>query len=187
MPIVCNCSRRTMQGFSGAMGLNEVFRERYRAISYVKNETEKGFAHSDKIIRTANYYAWVKGDDGEGSRELVLSNGSIGFLNHNQAGWKAHFTECTYPLNWSKMDPEDFEAAYAISVHKAQGSEFDEVFVVIPERRGLLSRELVYTAMTRSKGAFTLFVQRTPRENPLEIARSRSELLAATVHCSRRG
>ncbi len=164
-------------GYAGAMGLNEAVRERYRAISYVRNEKNSGFAHSDKIIRTANFYKWVRGKDGKWSKDLVLSNGSIGVLNRKKEGWRAFFSESPYAFDWSAFQEEDFEAAYAISVHKVQGSEFGEVFVVIPERRGLLSRELVYTAMTRSTGALTLFVQRTPRENPLEVARSRSELL----------
>lgn len=63
------------------------------------------------------------------------------------------------------------------SAHRAQGSEFDHVFVVIPEKRSLLSRELVYTALTRSSGPVTLFVQQTERENPLEYARNRSAVL----------
>jgi exodeoxyribonuclease V alpha subunit len=75
------------------------------------------------------------------------------------------------------VDEEDFELAYAITARKAQGSEFDEVFVVIPERRALLSRELVYTALTRSKTRLTLLVQKTSRANPLQVARERSVLL----------
>ncbi|MBN8885357.1 MAG: exodeoxyribonuclease V subunit alpha [Rudaea sp.] len=44
------------------------------------------------------------------------------------------------------------EPAYALTVHKAQGSEFDEVAVVLPERESrVLTRELVYTAVTRAR------------------------------------
>ncbi len=44
------------------------------------------------------------------------------------------------------------EPAYALTVHKAQGSEFDEVAVVLPERDvRVLTRELVYTAVTRAR------------------------------------
>jgi hypothetical protein len=39
--------------------------------------------------------------------------------------------------------------AYAVTVHKAQGSEFRKVFLVLPERSRLLSREMLYTALTR--------------------------------------
>lgn len=171
-------------GFSGALGLNQAIRERYRAVCYPSKATNSGgrqdsaFAHSEKIIRISNYYSWTKDDDDEWSRELLLSNGSIGILNNNlRKGRRAYFPDTTFEFKWRKSEEEEFEAAYAITVHKAQGSEFGEVFVVIPERRGLLSRELVYTAMTRSTGPMTLFVQRTERENPLEVARGRSDLL----------
>jgi len=48
--------------------------------------------------------------------------------------------------------------AYALTVHKAQGSEFDEVVVVLPERDArVLTRELVYTAVTRARGKVALW------------------------------
>jgi hypothetical protein len=57
-------------------------------------------------------------------------------------------------------DKEDaFELAYAITVHKSQGSDFDNVFLVIPKRYGLLCKELIYTALTRAKEKLFLFVQ----------------------------
>jgi exodeoxyribonuclease V alpha subunit len=44
------------------------------------------------------------------------------------------------------------ETAYALTIHKCQGSEFDEVLVVLPEQENrILSRELIYTAVTRAK------------------------------------
>src|SRR3546814_4151765 len=44
------------------------------------------------------------------------------------------------------------DSAFAMTVHKAQGSEFDEVWLVLPERfNRVLSRELVYTGMTRAR------------------------------------
>jgi exodeoxyribonuclease V alpha subunit len=44
------------------------------------------------------------------------------------------------------------ETAYALTIHKSQGSEFDEVLVVLPEEENrVLSRELVYTAVTRAR------------------------------------
>ncbi|HEX8165476.1 MAG TPA: AAA family ATPase [Beijerinckiaceae bacterium] len=56
---------------------------------------------------------------------------------------------------------DNLELAYAVSVHKAQGSEFEHTFVIIPapDRRSL-SPELVYTAVTRAKRHCTLLVQR---------------------------
>jgi exodeoxyribonuclease V alpha subunit len=54
------------------------------------------------------------------------------------------------------------ETVYAMTIHKSQGSEFDHVYLCLPrvETRSqgrLLSRELLYTGLTRSKKTFSLF------------------------------
>lgn len=55
---------------------------------------------------------------------------------------------------------DNLELAYAISVHKSQGSEFDYVYIVIPKRDShLLSMELLYTAITRAQKKVTIFLQ----------------------------
>ena len=46
----------------------------------------------------------------------------------------------------------EHETVYAMTVHKSQGSEFDDVLFVLPDRPSpVLTRELVYTGMTRAK------------------------------------
>lgn len=58
-------------------------------------------------------------------------------------------------LSPSRLPPH--ETAYAMSVHKSQGSEFDRVAVILPmEDSPVLSRELLYTAVTRAREAVTL-------------------------------
>lgn len=55
---------------------------------------------------------------------------------------------------------DNLELAYAISVHKAQGSEFERVYIVIPNsKKALLSTEMFYTALTRAKRHCTLLVE----------------------------
>lgn len=55
---------------------------------------------------------------------------------------------------------DNLELAYALSVHKAQGSEFDTVYLVLPKKRSmLLSMELLYTAVTRARCRLTLFIE----------------------------
>lgn len=56
---------------------------------------------------------------------------------------------------------DNLELAYAISVHKSQGSEFDYVYIVLPHRDShLMSMELLYTALTRAQKKVTLFIQK---------------------------
>ena len=53
------------------------------------------------------------------------------------------------------------ETAFAMSVHKAQGSEFDEVLLLLGDRPSpLLTRELVYTAVTRARRRVRIFASR---------------------------
>jgi len=55
----------------------------------------------------------------------------------------------------------EHETVYAMTVHKSQGSEFEDVLLVLPpEDSPVLSRELVYTALTRARKRFTLFGRR---------------------------
>lgn len=63
-------------------------------------------------------------------------------------------------MNVYLTEKDNLELAYAISVHKSQGSEFDYVYIVIPKRDShLLSMELLYTAITRAQKKVTIFLQ----------------------------
>jgi len=54
----------------------------------------------------------------------------------------------------------NLELAYAISVHKAQGSDFERIYVIVPKsNQALLSKELFYTSLTRSRRHCTLLVE----------------------------
>jgi hypothetical protein len=63
-----------------------------------------------------------------------------------------------WPNKFNKENPP-LELAYALTVHKAQGSDFGKVFVVLPKRSRLMTRELIYTALTRSKHRLVLLVE----------------------------
>ena len=63
---------------------------------------------------------------------------------------------------WIPRQPveENLELAYAISVHKAQGSEFERTYVIVPKSKtALLSPELFYTAVTRATRHCTLMLE----------------------------
>ena len=59
---------------------------------------------------------------------------------------------------------ENLELAYAVSIHKAQGSEFDRVYFIVPKhKRALSERELFYTGLTRAAGTALCSSRRTFR------------------------
>ncbi|SIQ53174.1 ATP-dependent exoDNAse (exonuclease V), alpha subunit, helicase superfamily I [Pontibacter lucknowensis] len=72
-----------------------------------------------------------------------------------------YVTEKGYKRNLPEEKPvNNLELAYAISVHKSQGSEFNWVYLVLPKnKKALLSKELIYTAITRAKTKLTIFAE----------------------------
>ncbi len=167
-------------GDSGTLGLNDSIKRTYNPDS---GDGGMGhvFTHADKLIRINNWYEEIKGN----GRDLILSNGSVGVLCKHKSegpqsklkGRKYYFPEFKYPRGGVDGE-ENFELAYAITVHKAQGSEFENVFLVIPRKKALLSKELIYTAFTRGKRSLTLFLQNNSTENPLKEAMGRSAILS---------
>jgi len=95
---------------------------------------------------------------------LGLMNGDMGILlpvtdkGRDKSTLKAVFPKADGSLK--KVLPSrlnHFETAYAMTVHKSQGSEFHHTALVLPDRMTpALTRELLYTAMTRSRAWFTL-------------------------------
>ncbi len=73
----------------------------------------------------------------------------------NYPFWVSEFTD-----NSAELPP--LELAYSLTIHKAQGSEYDIVIVILPEPCRLLSRELLYTAFTRQTRRLILLHQGTP-------------------------
>ncbi len=74
------------------------------------------------------------------------------------------------------------ESAFAMTVHKAQGSEFDEVWLQLPRRDNrVLSRELIYTGMTRARQALHVLGSAEVLEAALARHASRLSGLAARL------
>lgn len=105
----------------------------------------------DKVMQIKNNYdiVWKKGnEDGAG-----IFNGDIGTLekiNYGDATMQIDFDgrKAAYPMEYAK----EIELAYAVTVHKSQGNEFEAVVVPVmdvPPR--LCYRNLLYTAITRAK------------------------------------
>jgi len=154
-------------GHYGTLSINKLIQTNWRK----ENPTywpPSPFVNGDKIIRLNNWYK---------RRELTLSNGSIGLITFHKGGWKKlyHFNELDDSLKYVD-DEENFDLAYAISVHKSQGSDFNYLFFILPKKYGLLSKELVYTGLTRARTKMFLFVQDDKDESLLLTAKNRSAI-----------
>ena len=82
---------------------------------------------------------------------LGLFNGDIGLVGMDEQRRKRLFFE-DHEESFDLNDLPDYETVFAMSVHKSQGSGYDEVLFIMPEKAGeIMTREMVYTAMTRAK------------------------------------
>jgi len=100
----------------------------------------------------------------ENDYRLNLFNGDIGFMWQNEQGQLmavfeggADNPDNNYQWIMPSRLPK-FETVYAMTIHKTQGSEFNHVAMVLPKQveNKLLSRELLYTGITRAKEKFSL-------------------------------
>lgn len=89
---------------------------------------------------------------------LKLYNGDIGILLPDDSGeLQICFQTAAGVRRVSPARLPPHETAFAMTVHKSQGSEFERVLLVLPERESaLLTRELIYTGLTRSRREFIL-------------------------------
>jgi exodeoxyribonuclease V alpha subunit len=96
---------------------------------------------------------------------LDLYNGDIGicFWDNLRQGFRVWFERPDGSLkNCAITMLPAFETVYAMTIHKSQGSEFGEVVVVLPkEDNRVLSRELIYTAVTRAKKKVKIVTDRS--------------------------
>ena len=87
--------------------------------------------------------------------ELGLFNGDTAVLMNNTADGRLTAFFPTHEEGLRGLSPlrlPPYETAFALTVHKSQGSEFERVLLILPERiSGALSRELLYTAVTRAR------------------------------------
>ena len=98
----------------------------------------KRVAENQPVIMTRNDYA------------LNLFNGDMGIMQRREGQWWVEFEHVpAVPLKALRH----WQCANALTIHRAQGSEYDAVIVVLPDdqEHEMLSKELLYTAVTRAK------------------------------------
>jgi exodeoxyribonuclease V alpha subunit len=93
----------------------------------------------------------------QNSPDLGLYNGDTGVVVNHDGLLRAHFSRGRKVHTVSPFLLEGVQTIHAMTVHKAQGSQFDRVTVVLPSPDSpLLTQELLYTAITRAKSEVTL-------------------------------
>lgn len=88
-----------------------------------------------------------------------IYNGDMGLVQEGATGLSVHFSKAGgRSLSLSPAQIHACETAFAMTIHKSQGSEFNEVLIILPDNKDnlLLSRELLYTAITRAKKKVTI-------------------------------
>ena len=117
--------------------------------------------------------------------QLGLSNGDIGLcFKHRQQ--KDQF-EIFFPSldKWVAATrlPKSIQTAFALTIHKSQGSEFTHTAVVLDQAATkLLSQELIYTAITRAKFVVSLLVDQSAFAHSLTVATSRKSGLVRKIN-----
>lgn len=115
----------------------------------------------DKVIQLVNEKKEAYPD----KKEYQLSNGQIGLVDSINSGFAnivfSGLPNLTfgYKGGGDEDDKAAIELSYAITVHKSQGSDFQKVFLVMPKTGKLLSRELIYTALTRAKDKLIILIE----------------------------
>ena len=105
--------------------------------------------------------------------QLGLFNGDVGItMPGAQAGEKelfVYFPEDTGGLRRFQIHQlPEHETVYAMTVHKSQGSEFDEVLFILPDKDfSILTRELIYTALTRARKKIRIWGNRSIIRNAI--------------------
>lgn len=107
---------------------------------------------------------------GANSERHGLYNGDLGVVWRDAQGDAAVWFDTAQGLRaWRPAQLPLHASAYASTVHKAQGSEFDRVLLVLPEADArVLSRELLYTALTRARRRVVLWAAPEALERALE-------------------
>ena len=146
-----------------------------RGIKTINNYVKKHFIDKSKYHSTNGYYPGMIMMVNKNNKSLDLDNGDSGLLvtfkddltiyfmtkkSSNIAKNQGKEVDRIFKLGEFTFYPvrmitqEEIDMAYAITIHKSQGSDYPNILVILPTKKGhpLLNRQIVYTAITRTKG-----------------------------------
>ncbi|MEG2000993.1 MAG: AAA family ATPase, partial [Evtepia sp.] len=151
----------TRRGITGTASLNHALQAALNPPAIDKPERVFGsqlFRLGDRVMQIKNNYDLIWEDHRHAVGGMGVFNGDIGQITEldSKGGiltvdFDGHLAE--YPLDiWNQLEP-----AYAITVHKSQGSEYRAVILCVTDAAPmLLTRSVLYTAMTRAKALLIL-------------------------------
>lgn len=151
----------TRKGMLGVEKLNEVLQQFLNPPQSDKTQKELGgviFREGDKVMQTRNNYkiSWeIRGRHGIAVESgMGIFNGDMGIINEINlvmSELTVCFDEEKY-VTYSFKEAEELEHAYAVTVHKSQGSEYPAVVLpLLDGPRMLMNRNILYTAVTRAR------------------------------------
>lgn len=157
------------RGEAGVSALNQRLRERLNPSGPSLQMGERFFRVGDKVMQTANNY------------EYDIYNGDLGIVRQVLADPAALLVDFDgRRLTLGRADLEDLTPAYAVSVHKSQGSEYRAIVAPLHTQHFvMLARNLLYTAVTRGKELVVLCGSRAALERAVrnDTAQRRRTLL----------
>lgn len=145
----------TKKGDAGTKNLNKNLQEALNPKSKFKNEREFGefvLREGDKVMQIRNNYdIYWEGTDGKSYGSGVY-NGDLGIVNKITTDYVEVIFDDEKLVKYESNIIEELELAYAITIHKSQGSEFPVCVMIITNGPPMLyTRNLLYTGVTRAK------------------------------------
>lgn len=177
----------TKKGITGTVELNRVLQESINPPDKTKREYIYGksiFREGDKVMQTRNDYDMEYEDD-DGEKGMGIYNGDIGVINsiHQDDKYMIITFDDGKTVEYPFSSLDELDLAYAITVHKSQGSEFSYVIMPVASYIPLLmTRNLFYTAITRAKKMVILVGSERTVEN---MTRNNSYTKRFTGLCER--
>lgn len=155
--ILCPLKSR---GYGSVSVINEKIREKINPITKLNPENGSGYLIGDRVLYTRNNYNQILYDE-FGNEEEGIFNGDTGTVTNIDLDLE----EVTVLLDdgktgifsYSEMQ-EGFILAYAMTIHKAQGSEYKAIILIISSQTVFfVKRNMLYTGFTRAKEKVFLF------------------------------